>query len=140
MSVLLIILLAFLISLLVGAIGGLILAIADNFDRWCMALVLIVAAVVFIAGIFIGIGINNDEETLFVANYEAQKTTIEQSLRSDYLTGFERLELVKQASELNGELAKKKEKYKLWHYVLYDKDLFDNIEPIDFITEEVGDE
>ncbi len=90
----------------------------------------VVALLVWIGSVFAGIAINEEQERLFIVQYEAQKEVIESSLESDVMTGFERVELVKQASELNSELARRKAKYDIWHYVTYGGDLYDNVEPI----------
>jgi hypothetical protein len=101
-----------------------------NGTPWLVA-GLVATVLVWVGSTFIGIGIDTNEERLFIAQYEAQKEVIESSLESDVLTGFERVELVKQASELNGELAKRKAKYEIWYYVTYDEGLYDNVEPIE---------
>jgi hypothetical protein len=51
-------------------------------------------------------------------------------LKSEVLSGLERIELVNKAAELNGELAKRKAQSELWHYVYYDNNVYKNIEPI----------
>ena len=129
------------ICLLVGALAGLIVffvyGIIDsstcrfvNGTPWLVAGV-ILSVLVWIGGIFVGVAINEENERIFITRYEAQKEVIESSLESEVLTGFERMELVKQASELNGELAQRKTKYDIWHYVTYDNGLFDDVEPIE---------
>jgi hypothetical protein len=65
-----------------------------------------------------------------VAKYEAQKATIEQSLDSDVLSGLERIELVNEAAELNGELAERKAQSERWHVVYYEDGIYDNVESI----------
>ena len=90
----------------------------------------IIVAILWIASIFIGIGINTQEEKVYVQKYLAQKQTIEMSLENEDLTGLERIELVKQATELNGEVAEKKARFQLWHFVVYDNTIYDNVELI----------
>lgn len=85
---------------------------------------------IFVAGIFLGIGITTEEERVYVQKYLAQKQTIEMSLENEELSGFERIELVKQATELNGELAERKARFQLWHFVVYDNTIYDNVELI----------
>lgn len=130
MSIFLIALLAFLIGTLVSLVVALCFLVFDADER-CYKICAAVAIVVFISGTFIGIGMNTDSEKVYIANYNAQKTTIEQSLTSDVLTGLERVELVKQASELNGEVSQKKAQYDIWHYICYGGNLFKNVELID---------
>ena len=135
MSIFVIIVLSFLSALAVALVVYGILYVIDErtygVDDWVFVLVLVGALVVaWVGGTFAGIAIYEELEELFVVQYEAQKEVIESSLESEVLTGFERVELVKQASELNGELATRKAKYDIWHYVTYEDGLYDNIEPI----------
>ena len=90
----------------------------------------IIVAILWIASIFIGIGINTEDEKAYVQKYLAQKQTSEMSLENEELTGLERMELVKQATELNGEIAERKAKFQLWHFVVYDNTIYDNVELI----------
>lgn len=89
-----------------------------------------ITIMLFIGSIFIGIGLNTESEKVFVQKYLAQKETIEMSLEVEELSGLERLELVKQATELNGELAERKATFELWHFVVYDNTIYDNVELI----------
>ena len=127
MSIFGIIALNFIVALLVAFV---VLRVIDDatygVDRWVYALVLVGTLVVTgVGGTLAGIALSDEQQKLFIAQYEAQKEVIESSLESEVLTGFERDELVKQASELNGELA-----MRIWHYVTYEDGLYDNIEPI----------
>ena len=90
----------------------------------------IIVPILWIASIFIGIGITTQEEKVYVQKYLAQKQTIEMSLENEDLTGLERIELVKQATELNGEVAERKARFQLWHFVVYDNTIYDNVELI----------
>lgn len=90
----------------------------------------IIVPILWIASIFIGIGINTEDEKVYVQKYLAQKQTIEMSLENEELSGLERIELVKQATELNGELAERKARVQLWHFVVYDNTIYDNVELI----------
>jgi Ethanolamine utilization protein EutJ (predicted chaperonin) len=134
MSIFLIILLAFLIGVLVGLIGLLIISVCTDMDSPTVVHVIIcvfISAIVWIGGIFVGIGILTEEERAYVAQYEAQKYTIEASLVSDSLSGLERVELVNQAAIFNGEMAKRKVTFNRWDYVTYDPHMYDNVELID---------
>lgn len=62
-------------------------------------------------GISYGLSMYSKEN---IAEYQAQKITIEQSLSNEELSGLERIELVKQASELNGWLASQKVTMSKW--------------------------
>ena len=88
------------------------------------------ALLIFVGSVFVGIGINTENEKVFVKKYLAQKETIEISLEVEELSGFERLELVRQATELNGEVAERKAQFELWHFVVYDNTIYDNVELI----------
>lgn len=66
-----------------------------------------------------------------IASYQASKHTIEMSLKNDNLTGFERVELVKQASEKNEWLAQKQYEVQQWYRFYLDKDAVLKLEPID---------
>lgn len=83
-------------------------------------------------GVFtvIGIGISTECDRIWVAKYEAQKYTIEASIDSDVLSGLERIQLVEKATELNGELARRKAEFNLWHYATFDRTIYDNVELI----------
>jgi ABC-type siderophore export system fused ATPase/permease subunit len=125
------------ISVLLGIVGFMLGAgISETFIsehrhyKLYFAVPIILAIVSFVASIFTVIGIATEQEHIYIATYEAQKETIEQSIDSETLTGFERIELVKTATELNGEMTKRKAKANRWHVVYYDNTLYDYIEPI----------
>ena len=101
---------------------------SDKF--WIIAIVVSIA--ILICSILVGIGLTTENERIYVAKYEMQKLTIEQSLASDMLTGLERIELVNKAIELNGELAERKARFDLWHTVYYDNSIYDNVDFISF--------
>ena len=129
MSIFLIIFLCFLIS------GGLWLIIMfpqmmDGFYDSCRKTIIasIICTMIFIGGIFAGIGFNTEDEKVYIQKYLAQKQTIEMSIKNEELTSFERMELVKQATELNGELSERKARFQLWHFVVYDNTIYDNVE------------
>lgn len=92
---------------------------------------IICALLVWVGAVFIGIGINTQEEKVYVQKYLAQKQTIEMSLENEELSGLEKIELVKQATELNGEIAERKARFELWHFVVYDNTIYDGVELID---------
>lgn len=117
------------ISFFVFLVGALISTMVYHEDV-AIALTIIVSVAVFIDGLFVGVGLNTEEAQVWSAKYEAQKTTIEQSLDSEVLSGLERIELVKQASELNGELAERQATAELWHVVYYDENVYAGLEPI----------
>jgi hypothetical protein len=79
----------------------------------------ITGVVVCLAFIFGVLGLTTESAETWTASYEAQKATIEASVESENLSGLEKFELVKQASELNKELAERKAKADRWHWVYY---------------------
>lgn len=96
-----------------------------------MIIVVSVGLVVWLGGIFIGIGLTTRHEKVYVQQYLAQKYTIEQSLKNDSLTGLERIQLVNKATELNGELAGRRARFEMWDFVTYDSTIYDNVELIE---------
>ena len=121
------------ITLILFLVFVLVAVATDNEDNDKFWNIVIVASIVIIMGsTLIGIGIATEDERVYIAEYEIQKLTIEQSLKSDMLTGLERVELVNKAIELNGELAKRKASFNLWHTVYYDNSIYDNVDFIVF--------
>ena len=132
MSIIGIIGISFVVAALLGALSLLVtLGICDmDGDEpapWIIAGCITLVFLILLP--FIGIGIDTEDERCFVVTYEAQKATIEQSLESDQLTGFERAQIVNIATELNGELANRLYYFNLWHNVHYDNSIYDNVEP-----------
>ena len=66
----------------------------------------------------------------WAVGYRAQKATIESSLQSDLLSGYERVALVQQATECNQELAERQYKASQWYGFDECKDVLD-LKPID---------
>lgn len=134
MSIFGIIGLCFVIGAVCGLLALFIMSALNDFDDPDKPQIIITVAiflVIWIAGIFIGIGLVTDYERAYVAKYEAQKYTIEASLNSDILSGLERVELVNQAAVFNGEMAERKAHFNRWHHATYDKHLYDDVELID---------
>lgn len=132
MSIFLIMGICLAICCLVYLIAVAVLGCFDRLDILVSSIGTMTFFLIFILSIFIGIGVNTDSEKVYISKYLAEKETIEMSLESEQLSGLERVELVKKATELNGELAEKKAQYKLWHFVTYDNAMYDNIEFINF--------
>lgn len=89
---------------------------------------LIVHIILFVGFIFAGIGISDNGDRKFVVEYQAQKYTIEASIENSDLTGLERIELVKLATELNKKLASRKYDFDKWYNVHYDNSIYDGVE------------
>ena len=66
----------------------------------------------------------------WAVGYLAQKATIESSLQSDLLSGYERVALVQQAAECNQELAERQYRASRWYGFDECQDVLD-LEPID---------
>ena len=122
----------FCISLIVSMVFCLVAIIRCKASKRFWIIAIITSIAVWVSLIFVGIGLATESEQIYVAQYETQKLTIEQSLKSDMLTGLERVELVNKAIELNGELAKRKVSFNLWHTVYYDNSIYDNVDFIVF--------
>lgn len=128
MSIFTIIILCAAAWLLIVALTVLICILFDvDPEVYCLP-TLIPTVIGFIISIFIAIGASTEDARAYVASYNAQKITIEQSINNDSLDGLERIELVKQATQLNGNLARKKELFGRWHVVAYDKYIYDDVE------------
>lgn len=121
-----------LIAALAFGICGLISTCRYNVSKTFWIVSAVISIVVLICSTLVGIGLTTENERVYVAKYEMQKLTIEQSLASDMLTGLERVELVNKAIELNGELAERKARFDLWHTVHYDNSIYDNVDFISF--------
>jgi len=82
----------------------------------------IVKSIIFFASIvdliiptMIGYSLSINESMNWIKQYEISKTTIENSAKNENLSGFEKVELVKQAVELNQKLASKQYDCKTWY-------------------------
>lgn len=96
-----------------------------------------IATLILLTIVFGDIGINTHSERCYVAEYKAQKETIENSINSDTLSDLERNQIVNKIVDINGEFAKRKAQYNTWYYVYYDNHIYDDIE---FITLSKGGE
>lgn len=73
---------------------------------------------------------NVETSRQWATGYNASKTTIENSLQSDLLTGYERMALVQQAAEYNQELAERQYRASQWYGFDESRDIL-SLEPID---------
>jgi hypothetical protein len=131
MSIFGIIAICILIAILISMVAWMIFNETDLYYDHPFLVSVILTIILTIAGTFIGIGSYTECENVYIKQYLAQKETIELSLANEDLTGLERAQLVNKAAELNGELAARKATVDLWHVVVYDETMYDNIEPID---------
>lgn len=125
-----------LIGLLVLAVGMPVYITVEPYNKklWLIVIFSIVA-VVTISSVLIGIGLTTEYERIYVEKFNAQKATIELSIESESMSGFERATIVNRAAELNAELAERKARYNRWYFVCYDDTIYDNIEFIDLAGE-----
>lgn len=131
MSIFGIILLCLLIGGLVFCAGMLIVVNIEPDDDGVLGtlITLLISIAIFVGSIFIGIGLNTESERIYVKKYLAQKETIEASFEVE-LSGLERLEIVKQVTELNAEFTERKANFELWYFVVYDNTIYDGVELI----------
>lgn len=94
--------------------------------------------IIFIASMVTGGYMEYEANNSAIVNFISQKQSIEASLNDDRLTGFERAEIVKLASELNGELSQMQYQATKWYgFAIDDKVL--EIEPILVVEEDTDD-
>lgn len=112
-------------SLFCGAVG-LFASLFEIESRDFLAVLCCVIILVSVAG-----SLYNSVETSrqWAIGYSASKATIEDSLQSDLLTGFERMALVQQAAEYNQELAKRQYRASRWYGFNESRDIL-SLEPI----------
>lgn len=92
---------------------------------------LCIGLIMFVSSVCVGHYIEVESSHKYIASYSIKKETIETSINSDNLSDIEKIELVKMATELNGELAGKQYKCGKWYsFGLLPKELKE-LEPID---------
>jgi high-affinity Fe2+/Pb2+ permease len=92
---------------------------------------IMIIIVTLILGLFLGGYADKIDYKKYISEYNSKKYTIEQSLKNEDLKGLEKIELVKQATEINGELANKKVEYNTIWYFFIDKSELNKLEGID---------
>ena len=136
MNIIGIIVISSLIGLLALAIGMLVYTTVEPYrDELWLAVIFGIVAGVTTCSILVGIGLTTEYERIYVEKFNAQKATIELSIESESMSGFERATIVNRAAELNAELAERKARYNSWWYVCYDNSIYDNVEFIDLTGE-----
>lgn len=103
----------------------------DIGERLCILGATLTVIVMTVGGALIGRFMAYCDGGEWVVSYQAAKTTIESSLENEVLSGLERLDLVKQAVELNKELAANQYAAGQW-YGFYIPDSVHELEPITF--------
>lgn len=99
------------------------ISIVTNEEPYKLLLVGLIVCVIIGAGV--GFVIEREASSKYVDSYTVAKQTIESSLDSERLTGFERAELVNQATEYNRNLAEKKYTASRWYGFTSDKRILD---------------
>ena len=107
-----------------GALVGLLAAICFFVDGR-LRIGLMVIVVLAVLGGAIGLYVECESSSKFVESYSVAKTTIESSLTAEDLSGFERMELVRNATELNQELAEAKYTASKWYGIATDDRVLD---------------
>ena len=114
----------------VGLIGILVMVVFDlELSKYFKKLALTFVIVGCIVGMLVGYNVEVHRIGSYIDQYTVAKTTIESSIHNDQLSGFEKIELVKQATEENKELAAKQYDARQWYgFVIPDEIL--ELEPI----------
>lgn len=121
-------------GILIGLFGGLvplmvvflIYVLVEDYEKLFIG----ISCVAFILTVMGSLYTRVEMSRQWAVGYLAQKATIESSLQSDLLSGYERVALVQQATECNAVLAKRQYKASQWYGFDECKDVLD-LEPID---------
>lgn len=120
-----------LLGILTGILISMVLLLVER--PFVAITIIIISAIV---GALIGIYIDNITYTKYINSYIVKKEVIERSMTNNNLSDLEKIEIVKQIVELNGELAEKKTEYnqKLLYFYL-DANKINELEEIEFVKE-----
>ena len=131
-----------------GVILGALLGFLVCFAAWAVVMIMNdfttpktvrhILLIIFIASVVTGGYIEHEANNSAIANFISQKQSIETSLTDDRLTGFERAEIVKLASELNGKLSQMQYQATKWYGFAVDDKVLE-IEPILVVEEDTDD-
>ena len=119
-----------LIGLLVGLVLILVVFLIYMMVEDHEKLFIRIGCVAYILAVMSSFYISVEMSRQWAVGYRAQKATIESSLQSDLLSGYERVALVQQATECNQELAERQYKASRWYGFDECQDVLD-LEPID---------
>lgn len=129
------IILGLLALVIIGFIG---FSIYDVFDMMneIVGIIHIVVTIVLCVVVVIAIPVSmcsydKLQSTCYIERYNSVKTTMEESLDSDKISGMERLQLVQSAIDENKYLVQKQFDCQQWYGFLIDKDVL-KLDPIDF--------
>ena len=121
-------------SILIGLFGGLvplmvvflIYVLVEDYEKLFIGISCVALILTVMGSLYIRVEMSRQ----WAVGYRAQKATIESSLQSDLLSGYERVALVQQATECNQELAERQYKASRWYGFDECQDVLD-LEPID---------
>lgn len=121
-------------SILIGLFGGLvplmvvfiIYVLVEDYEKLFIGISCVALILTVMGSLYIRVEMSRQ----WAVGYRAQKATIESSLQSDLLSGYERVALVQQAAECNQELAERQYKASQWYGFDECKDVLD-LKPID---------
>ena len=121
-------------SILIGLFGGLvplmvvfiIYVLVEDYEKLFIGISCVALILTVMGSLYIRVEMSQQ----WAVGYRAQKATIESSLQSDLLSGYERVALVQQAAECNQELAERQYKASQWYGFDECKDVLD-LKPID---------
>ena len=123
------------VLILIFVLIGLLIDLVFDWDWGSNKAVIITTIVIYsiiaiTISFFVPYYVAKEDSNSYVNSYTVKKATIEDSLKSETLTGFERIELVKQAAEINADLAEKKYEITKWYGFYLNKEI-ENLEYID---------
>ena len=121
-------------SILIGLFGGLvplmvvfiIYMLVEDYEKLFIGISCVALILTVMGSLYIRVEMSRQ----WAVGYRAQKETIESSLQSELLSGYERVALVQQATECNQELAERQYKASQWYGFDECKDVLD-LKPID---------
>lgn len=102
-----------------------------NYENQIRGVEKFLCVAVMIIVITLSIKYDRDMCTIWLNQYSIQKEVIESSISNNKLGGFERVELIRQANELNAELVKKQYECMRWYGFNINKKVL-HLEPILF--------
>ena len=91
---------------------------------------IVVAVVVLGLGTFLGARIHIRRFESDIKQFESAKATYSEAIKSEDITGLERIEIVNKITEENKTLARLKYDATKWYYFYLPDNLVDNLEPI----------
>lgn len=106
----------------------------EKTDRECLSkygkIQIIIFVVVLCLSIFIGTRVHIRMFERDVRQFESAKATYSEAIKSEDITGLERIEIVNKITEENKTLARLKYDVTKWYYFYLPDNLVDNLEPI----------